>query len=78
MTKIDFYTCTSCGTRVDKNDCDYDTDLDLCVDCSIKYCTDNNVSGSFVEKFECEDCGIYYWVEDRDDFDCPNCEDCSI
>ena len=27
------------------------------------------------EKFECDDCGCYYWVEDRDDFDCPNCEE---
>lgn len=27
------------------------------------------------EKFECGDCGCYYWVESRNDFDCPNCED---
>lgn len=27
------------------------------------------------EKFECDDCGCYYYVDDRDDFDCPNCED---
>ena len=27
------------------------------------------------EKFECGDCGCYYWVDDRNDFDCPNCED---
>ena len=27
------------------------------------------------EKFECYECGVYYWVNDRDDFDCPNCED---
>lgn len=27
-----------------------------------------------VEKFECADCGVYYWVIDRDNFDCPNCE----
>ena len=26
------------------------------------------------EKFECFDCGCYYWVNDRDDFQCPNCE----
>lgn len=25
------------------------------------------------EKYECHLCGVYYWVEDRDDFDCPNC-----
>ncbi len=27
------------------------------------------------EKYECHDCGVYYWVIDRDNFDCPNCED---
>lgn len=26
------------------------------------------------EKFECADCGCYFWVKDRNDFDCPNCE----
>ena len=26
------------------------------------------------EKFECADCGCFYWVEDRSNFDCPNCE----
>ena len=26
------------------------------------------------EKFECADCGCFYWVKDRDNFDCPNCE----
>jgi len=26
-------------------------------------------------KFECGDCGVYYWVEDRNNFECPNCED---
>ena len=27
-----------------------------------------------MEKFECADCGVYYWTIDRNDFDCPNCE----
>tara|TARA_R110000824_G_scaffold201976_1_gene386160 strand:+ start:186 stop:380 length:195 start_codon:yes stop_codon:yes gene_type:complete len=27
------------------------------------------------EKFECDECGCYYYTDDRDDFDCPNCED---
>jgi rubrerythrin len=27
-----------------------------------------------VEKFECFDCGCYYWIIDRNDFQCPNCE----
>ena len=29
-------------------------------------------------KFECGDCGCYFWVEDRNDFNCPNCcgDDC--
>jgi len=27
-----------------------------------------------MEKFECADCGVYYWIIDRNDFDCPNCE----
>ena len=26
-----------------------------------------------MEKFECAVCGCYYWVEDRSDFECPNC-----
>lgn len=26
-------------------------------------------------KFECGDCGCYYWVNDRNNFVCPNCED---
>jgi len=26
------------------------------------------------EKFECADCGCFYWVEDRSNFECPNCE----
>lgn len=30
------------------------------------------------EKFECFDCGCYYWVNDRDDFQCPNCEQNNI
>ena len=28
-----------------------------------------------VEKYECADCGVYYWVIDRNNFECPNCED---
>lgn len=28
-----------------------------------------------MEKFECYNCGCYYWVKDRDCFNCPNCED---
>jgi len=27
-----------------------------------------------LEKFECEGCGCYFMVTDRDDFVCPNCE----
>ena len=27
------------------------------------------------EKYECADCGCYFWVDDRDDFDCVNCKD---
>jgi len=26
------------------------------------------------EKFECADCGCFYWVKDRNNFECPNCE----
>src|SRR3990167_7917614 len=26
------------------------------------------------EKFECMECGCYFWVEDRDGFECPNCK----
>ena len=28
-----------------------------------------------LEKFECFICGVYYWVNDRDNFDCPNCQE---
>lgn len=27
-----------------------------------------------MEKFECAKCGCYFHVEDRDNFNCPNCE----
>jgi len=27
-----------------------------------------------LEKFECDQCGCYFWVDDRNNFDCPNCE----
>jgi len=27
-----------------------------------------------MEKFECSDCGCNYWVDDRNNFDCLNCE----
>ena len=27
------------------------------------------------EKYECNECGVYYWVIDRDTFECPNCEE---
>lgn len=47
----------------------------VCYDCSVQDCKDNNCGGKFVEKFECETCGCYYYVEYRSEFDCPNCED---
>ena len=25
-------------------------------------------------KFECMDCGCYFYVKDRNNFDCPNCQ----
>ena len=25
-------------------------------------------------KFECGDCGCYFWVEDRNNFNCPCCK----
>lgn len=27
------------------------------------------------EKFECGDCGCYFWVENRNKFKCPNCKE---
>lgn len=33
-----------------------------------------NLLNANTEKFECADCGCFYWVEDRSNFDCPNCE----
>lgn len=26
-------------------------------------------------KYECLDCGCYFWVENRNNFECPNCKD---
>lgn len=26
------------------------------------------------EKFECMDCGCYFYVESRNGFECPNCK----
>lgn len=28
-----------------------------------------------LEKYECHECGVYYWVIERDGFECPNCQD---
>ena len=28
-----------------------------------------------LDKYECHDCGVYYWVIDRNDFECPNCQE---
>jgi len=28
-----------------------------------------------LQKFECAECGVFYWVEDRDEFECPNCQE---
>ena len=66
------FVCEECGKRVSEEE--FDTELDICMECSIEECTNNNHSGMFVEKFECTQCGVYYWVEDRDSFDCPNCK----
>tara|TARA_R100001244_G_scaffold60743_1_gene51008 strand:+ start:1268 stop:1465 length:198 start_codon:yes stop_codon:yes gene_type:complete len=30
------------------------------------------------EKFECADCGCFYWVNDRDEFECPNCDNLQL
>ena len=31
-----------------------------------------------LEKFECANCGCYFMVEDRSNFECPNCEEDSF
>jgi tRNA(Ile2) C34 agmatinyltransferase TiaS len=28
-----------------------------------------------LEKYECEKCGCYFWVKDRNNFECPNCKE---
>jgi len=33
----------------------------------------NNQPCEGLEKFECGDCGCYFWVENRNSFNCPNC-----
>ncbi len=67
----DIKYCQHCGKKVQEDD--FDDDLEFCRECSIEDCVMNNTSGTFVEKFECRDCGAYYYVEDRNDFECPNC-----
>ena len=27
------------------------------------------------EKFECMDCGCFFWVKNRNGFECPNCKE---
>lgn len=27
------------------------------------------------EKFECMDCGCFFWVDNRNGFECPNCKE---
>ena len=34
--------------------------------------------GDCLEKFECANCGCYFMVEDRSNFECPNCEEDSF
>ena len=68
----DIKCCQNCNKKVQEDD--FDNDLEFCRECSIEYCTGNNESGPFVEKFECPNCGVYYWVEDRSYFECPKCE----
>ena len=31
------------------------------------------LNGDDLQKWECDTCGIYLWVEDRDEVECPNC-----
>lgn len=67
----DIKCCQNCNKKVQEEN--FDDDLEFCKECSIEHCTDNNESGPFVEKFECQDCGVYYYVENRNNFECPNC-----
>ena len=43
----------------------------------IKLCEEDSQDedDSQEEEFVCGDCGVSYQVEDRNNFDCPNCED---
>ena len=33
------------------------------------------LNGDDLQKWECDTCGIYLWVEDRDGIECPNCNE---
>lgn len=35
----------------------------------------NGLSNQKLEKFECDECGCFFMVADRNGFVCPNCED---
>ncbi len=28
-----------------------------------------------IERYECHDCGVCYWLIDRDGFECPTCQE---
>tara|TARA_R100000008_G_C3579801_1_gene167687 strand:+ start:795 stop:989 length:195 start_codon:yes stop_codon:yes gene_type:complete len=45
------------------------------VKATYQHCEDPTEYQDDEEKFECDECGCYYYVDDRDDFECPNCED---
>ena len=34
-----------------------------------------DLNNNQLEKFEYGDCGCYFWVKDRNDFECPNCKE---
>lgn len=34
---------------------------------------EDNIKEDLV-KFECDKCGCYFWIGDRNGFNCPNCE----
>lgn len=64
------YDCLECGTPYITEEGAFICCKEFkCVDCALDECRCNK------EKFDCGDCGVYYWVEDRNNFKCPNCED---
>jgi len=61
--------CDNCEKQIKEDFCYFDKNGVCCVKCLNKDSHENKV------KFECAVCGCYFWVDDRNKFECLNCKD---